>query len=182
MNQAINIIPLNADNMAQFLVYLQDHISDNGQGSTPLFLPISRWNLRLPEHLADSFQKGLDLDTHTTGWRRGFMAIDQKGEIAGHIDLRSHPQAHTLHRALLGMGVHRDFRKKGLGSQMLTFLVEWAQQETELAYIDLWVMAENKPAIRLYQKMGFEEIARVKDKFRIDGEAQTSVMMAKPIQ
>ena len=116
MKSPIQIKPLAQEKIEDFLLYLNDHISDNGRDDTPLFLPISRDDLSLPEGIVDSFRKGQATSMDKLGWRRVFIAKNENHDIVGHIDLKSHNQAYTHHRAVMGMGVHREFRKMGLGS------------------------------------------------------------------
>ena len=64
------------------------------------------------------------------GWRRAWLALDEDGAIAGHVDLRARPERPAAHRALLGMGVHRDHRRQGLGARLIdTALAGHATQE-----------------------------------------------------
>ena len=64
---------------------------------------------------------------------------------------------------------------------LIESIVDWAKKETDIEQIDLWVLSENHPAIRLYNKLGFQKIGVVEDMFRIDGSALDYTMMAKKI-
>ncbi|MEM6806097.1 MAG: GNAT family N-acetyltransferase, partial [Bacteroidota bacterium] len=157
----IEIGPLAQARIEEFLIYLRDHISDNGQHHTPLFVPISRKDLDLPKEMAESFRKGQALSIKEMGWRRIFVAENEQNKIVGHIDLRSLNQAYTRHRAIIGMGVDRDYRKLGLGSSLMETAITWAKEKAKLSYIDLQVLSENKPAIRLYEKLGFQRLGEM---------------------
>lgn len=175
------IKPLTSEETDQFLTYLNDHISDNGKNGTPLFLPISRSDLKLPASIADSFRQGQSISIDQPGWRRVFIALNEKEEIIGHADLKSHNQSYTGHRAVLGMGVDRNYRQMGLGRLLIETVENWARQTSTIDQIDLWVLSENGPAIRLYKKAGFRECGEVEDMFRIDGASHNYKMMAKRI-
>lgn len=181
MNSAINIYPLPAKRIDDFLLYLHDHISDNGAGHTPLFLPISRQDLRIPTGIKDSFINGMSMSLDKLGWRRVWIAMNAHRDIIGHIDLKSHNQAYTHHRAVMGMGVHRAYRKMGLGRMLIESIMKWAKNEAAIDYIDLWVLSDNAPAIRLYKKMGFQQVGEVMDMFRIDDASLDYVMMTRNI-
>ena len=181
MNNDIRIKPLADENGNDFFIYLNDHISDNGKNSTPLFLPISREDLELPKTIIDSFRNGQSTPVNELGWRRVLIAVNKKDEIVGHIDLKSPHQSYTHHRAVMGMGVHRDYRKKGLGHLLIESIVSWAKQKTTIERIDLWVLSENSQAIRLYERSGFQKIGTVEDMFRIDGDSHDYIMMTKKI-
>ncbi len=182
MINKIDIQLLEPEGIEDFLVYLNDHISDNGKGSSPLFLPISRNNLHIPKEVAGSFRQGLSISIDELGWRRVLIAVNKKSEIIGHVDLKSHNQNYTHHRVVMGMGVHRDYRNIGMGNLLVKSIVDWANRETGIEHIDLWVLAENSPAIRLYEKLGFQRIGEVEDMFRIDGASLNYIMMVKKIK
>lgn len=177
----MKIKPLKIERIDDFFVYLNDHISDNGKKNTPLFLPISREDLSIPMELIDSFRDGLSISINKLGWRRVLVAVNKKNEIIGHIDLKSYNQKYTNHRAIMGMGVHREHRKEGLGSLLIESLLDWIKNENIIERIDLWVLSENNPAIRLYSKLGFQKVGEVEDMFRIDGSSNNYIMMTKKI-
>ena len=182
MRNDIEIKPLTEDITAKFLFYLGDHISDNGKDNSPLFLPISKNDLSIPEALSSSFRDGQSISIDKLGWRRVFIAMNKKNEIIGHIDLKSHNQSYTSHRAVLGMGVHRDYRQMGLGCLLIESIISWVKDKTSIEQIDLWVLTENKPAIQLYNKLGFQKTGEVEDMFRIDGVSLNYKMMTKKIE
>jgi len=160
-----------------FVVYLEDHLKDNGRDGTPLFQPRSRGDTRLDADRIAAFRAGLEVEVGASTWRRAWAAFDGKDAIAGHVDLRAIPDACTGHRALLGLGVHRDHRRRGLGGALVAHALDWAYRETTLEWIDLNFLSGNVPAERLYRSLGFEHVATVLDQYRIDGESADSVLM-----
>lgn len=181
MKSEIEIKPLPSEEFDDFFLYLNDHISDNGRDGTALFIPISQEHLSVSEELKTSFKNGQTIAVGESGWRRLFVARNKAGDILGHIDLKSHNQNYTEHRAVLGMGVHRDYRKIGLGKLLMETIFEWAKEETSIERIDLQVLSGNSPAIRLYKRLGFQQIGEVEDMFRIDGASLSYIMMTKYI-
>jgi ribosomal protein S18 acetylase RimI-like enzyme len=172
------IRPIAIEQFDKFVAYLDDQASDNGRDGTPLFRPSSRSGTRFdPEKLA-AFRAGLELVVGAPKWRRAWTAFGAGDAIAGHVDLRAHPDSCTEHRALLGLGVHRDHRRRGLGRALVEHSLDWARLETELEWIDLNFLSGNVPAERLYRNLGFEHIVTVADMYRIDGESIACVSMA----
>jgi ribosomal protein S18 acetylase RimI-like enzyme len=98
-----------------------------------------------------------------------WLALDARGSITGHIDLRVRPEPGSRHRAMLGMGVHRAYRRRGLGARLLDTAVAWARGESNMKWIDLEVLSENHPAVALYLAAGFTMTARIADMLEIDG-------------
>ena len=52
--------------------------------------------------------------------------------------------------------VHPEFRQRGLARDLMLHIIEYAQKELQLSALDLHVWEMNLPAIRLYEKLGFE--------------------------
>ena len=59
------------------------------------------------------------------------------------------------HCGVLGMGVHKDYRRKGIGSTLLDATLAGAR-EFGLERVELEVYTSNTVAIRLYEKYGFQ--------------------------
>jgi ribosomal protein S18 acetylase RimI-like enzyme len=163
------IRPAEAADLPAFFVYLDDHLRDNGRDGTPLFQPLSREQSQLPAGLKVSFVEGLPIPVGEARWRRLWLALDERGSIAGHIDLRARPEPLARHRAMLGMGVHRAYRRRGLGAQLVDAALSWARSQDGLSWIDLEVLSANAPAVSLYLRVGFTMTARIEDMLEIDG-------------
>jgi RimJ/RimL family protein N-acetyltransferase len=73
--------------------------------------------------------------------------------------------------------LHQDFHNVGLGTAMLSKLIELARKEG-MHRIGLTVVADNKPAINLYKKFGFKTEGVKRDAyFGEDGKYHDEVMM-----
>ena len=57
-----------------------------------------------------------------------------------------------------GVAIAKDFRGFGLGEKMLRMLISLAKEKLQPKNIYLTVIADNKPAIALYNKVGFIKI------------------------
>jgi ribosomal protein S18 acetylase RimI-like enzyme len=169
-------------NVDAFFAYLDDHLGDNGRNGTPLFQPLSASESRFPIDKRKAFANGLGTPFGHPGWRRAWVAVDEGDAIAGHIDLRARPERHTGHRALLGMGVHRDHRRQGLGLHLIHAAIGWARACTALEHIDLEVLSANAAALALYRKAGFRQIGEYEDMFRIDGESLAYTVMTASLR
>jgi ribosomal protein S18 acetylase RimI-like enzyme len=169
----VKIRPADAADLPAFFAYLDDHLRDNGRDGAPLFqpppVPTMRTQSPLPPGLRIAFIKGLDIPVGEPGWRRLWLALDARGSIAGHVDVRARPEPSARHRAMLGMGVHRAHRRRGLGMQLVDTAIAWARSETGLKWIDLEVLSDNHPAVALYLRAGFTMTARIEDMLEIDG-------------
>ncbi|VDO87898.1 unnamed protein product [Haemonchus placei] len=71
-----------------------------------------------------------------------------------------------------------DFRKKGIATQLLQRgTTRLAQKGSQLVY--LHVLHSNIPAIRLYEKLGFERVADVPNYYTINGARETGIIYSK---
>ncbi|MYM31595.1 GNAT family N-acetyltransferase [Duganella sp. CY15W] len=164
-----------------FLDYLNDHLSDNGRNGTAYFQPLPRAESRFPAEKAEAFKNGMQIPVGEPGWRRVWIARAAEGGIAGHIDLRALAERHTAHRCLLGMGVDRGHRQRGLGGQLIAHAEDWALT-AGLQWIDLQVLSVNAPAIALYQRQGFRQTGEIPNLFHIDGQHFNYTSMSKRLR
>ena len=95
----------------------------------------------------------------------------------GHCELNGDFVPSMLHRAGLGMGLERPYRRKGLGRTLLQQTIEWATSQTFLDWIDLGVFGTNPGAHALYKQFGFIETGRAEDRFRLDGQKVSDISM-----
>lgn len=179
MPLAISIRPAVHTDLAALFAYLNDHLADNGKGGTLLFQPMARSESRLPPEKEAGFITGLATAVGEAGWRRVWLALDETGAIAGHIDLRARPERPAAHRALLGMGVHRNRRRRGLGGRLIDAAMAWARDEAGIDWVDLEVLSSNRAARDLYERAGFTTVGEMPDMFRIDGEQHAYTFMAR---
>jgi ribosomal protein S18 acetylase RimI-like enzyme len=164
-----NIESVDESGCNAFFRYLNDHRSDNGEGETGYFLPLSQSESRLPYDKEEPFRAGLNLPVGSPGWRRLWVARTPNRQIVGQVDLRSHPVRFAEHRCLLGMGVDRNHRRLGLGASLLSYATEWALANTGLEWLDLHVLSSNESALRLYLRAGFTKVGEVAEMFKFDG-------------
>lgn len=85
-------------------------------------------------------------------------------KIVGHAQVYKLPHPRRKGKGDLVIYLHQDFHNVGLGTAMLAMLIELAKKEG-LHRIGLSVIADNKPAIRLYQKVGFKIEGVMKDSY-----------------
>jgi ribosomal protein S18 acetylase RimI-like enzyme len=97
--------------------------------------------------------------------------------VVGWCDISPMEREGFAHRGTLGMGIHKDFRKRGIGSRLIDEAIDKAK-ERGLERIELEVFASNTPAITLYEKKGFV-VEGVKKKARkLDGIYDDMIQMA----
>lgn len=79
------------------------------------------------------------------------------GEVIGHLSIHTFPNSpRRKHMASIGMGVHDEWQGKGIGTALMTSMVDFAENWLNITRIELQVFIDNEPAVRLYKKFGFE--------------------------
>lgn len=73
------------------------------------------------------------------------------------------------HRGDFAVSVAKDYWNKGIGSQLLDNIIAFAR-ENDFEIIDLQVRSDNKRAIHLYEKYGFQKIGGHPAFFKISDE------------
>jgi len=113
----------------------------------------------------------------TPGWGRAWAAWADDC-IVGHGELQAGPLPSESHRATLGLAVEESARRRGAATSIMSQMIAWCRNQPEVAWIDLGVFEDNDVARHLYQSLGFVEVGRVKDRFRVDGAFITDISMA----
>jgi RimJ/RimL family protein N-acetyltransferase len=83
------------------------------------------------------------------------LVAEAHGAIVGELSLKAiSPRRAVQHVATLGMSVAADWRRKGVGRDLMAAALEWAPS-AGIKRIELYVYARNTAAIALYEKCGF---------------------------
>ena len=173
----MEIRPATEADLPALFAYLGEQLAENGRDGTPLFQPMERVATGVPAPMRERFAAGVATPVGQPGWRHVWIALDDAGAIAGHIDLRGQPDAASSHRSLLGMGVRHDLRRAGLGTRLVHTALAWARS-TGFDWVDLEVLAQNHQARALYARTGFTETGVVADQYRIGGAQVGAVSMS----
>ena len=105
------------------------------------------------------------------------LAIADKNSVAGWCDVARVPWEGLRHVGRMGMGLLPQYRGQGHGQRLAEATVE-AAFKVGMERIELEVFASNLPAIRLYEKLGFQHEG-LKRRFRkLDGAYDDNVIMA----
>ena len=91
--------------------------------------------------------------------------VEMEGKVIGSYRLipKMDRQAHTIY--LGGFVVASSMKGRGIGSKILRHIGQVAENEGKTR-IELTVDTENKPAINLYQKIGFVIEGRIRNSYR----------------
>jgi len=129
------------------------------------------------ESVADVVDSEGVLLRHNELEARIFFVATVNGEVVGWVHLKNVQLDKLSHTAELTVGVLEEYRGRGIGSHLLERGLEWASKQG-LERIYNSVPATNETAIAFLKNRGWEEEARRKDHYKMDGEYVDEVMMA----
>lgn len=99
-----------------------------------------------------------------------FLVAEEGGDVIGHGVLQPYKLAVTAHVVELTLVVHEGHRGRGVGRMLMEALVAWARASAHVETIELRVRASNARAIGLYEKLGFVEEGRFKNRIKLGPE------------
>ncbi len=107
------------------------------------------------------------------------LVAEIDGKAASYLTVRPRVQARLCHTADLNMGVASQFRGNGLGFLLLKNALEQLAGSSLIEIIYLMVRSDNLPAIKLYEKVGFEKLALLEKDTKIESAYFDGVLMRK---
>jgi ribosomal protein S18 acetylase RimI-like enzyme len=111
--------------------------------------------------------------------RGRYVVAEEKGKIVGHAFLEPMSLRAIRHVFRLTLVVHPGNDGRGVGSAMMNFLCEWARSAAAVQKVELMVRSTNDRARRLYEKFGFVEEGRFRNRVRLpDGSCIDDIAMA----
>ncbi len=132
-----------------------------------IYIPQSTYIPKLQQEILLSIDQEKEwIASFMTSKNSILLIAEYENEIIGNIDLTGSRRKAMEHTAVIGMGMLKEWRNAGLGTTLLSAVVDWARQNPILELIWLQVYTENKAALNLYKKTGFEERGILKNFFK----------------
>ncbi|MBL9022253.1 MAG: GNAT family N-acetyltransferase [Myxococcales bacterium] len=169
--------------LSDFASHVVRHLAESGTSGSPHFSPV--WEVDRADVMRETERRWLT-PPHHVGWGRTWLVwthrwmspAEPRPRVIGHLELRGGLVASALHRVELSLGIEAEFRGRGAGRSLIEAALAWSRANEALAYVDLRVFAENTRARALYEKLGFREIATIRDAFRMrDGTRVDDILM-----
>ena len=98
-------------------------------------------------------------------------------ELVGQMNARSSNKPRLRHACELGISTRRHHWGKGIATEVLTYLIDWAKDNPVIRKVNLRANVSNQKAIALYERMGFKHEGIHKRDFFLHGEFQDAVSM-----
>ncbi len=107
------------------------------------------------------------------------LAAVADGKVVGTGGLHPFDHRRRAHVASLGMAVHDAYAGRGIGTALLSALLEQADRWLNYKRVELTVWADNPRAIALYERFGFEREGVFRSYGWRDGAYADAVTMAR---
>ena len=122
-------------------------------------------------------------------WRRRLAEADDAthslvatvgDRVVGMLGVHTFPnRPRRRHAGTIGMAVHDDWHSKGVGTALMRAGIDLADNWLNLRRLELEVYTDNEPAIRLYERFGFEREGTLRQHAFRDGRYVDSYLMAR---
>ncbi|MFE8700457.1 GNAT family N-acetyltransferase [Cytobacillus sp. FJAT-54145] len=123
------------------------------------------------------FEQLIKRDTENP--RNLFLVAEVGDRLVGFSRCEGSQLKRFSHKVEFGVGVLKEFWGYGIGKNLLSESMNWADHNS-IKKITLQVLETNEKAIRLYKKLGFEiEGTLIKDKILSDGKFYNTVIMGR---
>ena len=102
------------------------------------------------------------------------------GRVVGMVGVHTFPtRPRRSHAAAIGMSVHDEWQGRGVGTALMRAGVGLADNWLNLTRLELEVYTDNEPAIRLYERFGFEREGTLRRHAFRDGLYVDAYVMAR---
>lgn len=141
MVRELKIVPFLLSDRLELIRVIDNVCAETPWMQTRRFEPTPAWEHALErEDCSDHLLAVAKVEGQVVGWCRLFP-------------LESQPRGVEL-----GIGVLKLYRRQGVGTALIGYGVNWSRHKG-VSEIVLMTYRENRPAIGLFEKMGFEEIS-----------------------
>lgn len=158
-------------------ITLERFTPDHVEGVAALFNEpaVARQVLQMPYQSADMWRKRIDVSNE----RMVSLVALSEGKVVAQGSLEQFSRIRRSHCGGIGMAVAQDWQGQGIGRQLLTALLDVADNWMKLHRVELTVYADNTAAVILYEKLGFETEGLLRDYAIRDGRFTDTLTMAR---
>jgi len=121
---------------------------------------------------AEAFIRALTANDH-------LLVAELNETVVGCAGLSVSSKPRTCHTAGVGIMVHADYQRQGIGKALMTAILDIADNWLKLKRVELSVFVENERAIALYRKFGFVVEGTKKNAAIRNGEYADEFLMAR---
>ncbi len=135
---------------------------------------VMKWMLSYPVESVHSIRKDiLNEDNYC------LVAVDENDKVVGYTKLAHWTNPRQRHKGRISIAVDANYHRMGIGTLLLTNILDFADNQLKLFKVDLTVQKENEFAVNLYKKFGFVKEGYLKSECVSDGEYADVFLMAR---
>jgi putative acetyltransferase len=132
-----------------------------------------------PDEVMDVATERARVEQFASSSRAIMLVAQDGGQIVGELTIRCISPRRTLqHVASLGMSVRASHRRRGIGRALLEHGIEWCRS-IGITRLELYVFADNAPAIALYEALGFQHEGRRRQVVKLGETYIDDLVMAR---
>ena len=132
-----------------------------------------------PDELSLTVEAERRLIAETTATNNSTMLLAvAEGRIIGDITCRGDGRRAKRHVGLIGISVANGWRDRGIGTALMTAVIDWARAGGVVTRLELLVFVENVRAVHVYEKLGFQVEGRKRRAIFKHGRYQDEYLMA----
>jgi len=127
--------------------------------------------ISLKEHYPEDFWRH-----HLEMWGEAFLVADLDSKVVGYVMCRVERGLGYINKSLLkklghiiSIAVHPDYRGRGIGYSLMVEALRKLKEFYKVSEVYLEVRVSNESAIKLYEKLGFKKVQRIRF-YYLDGE------------
>lgn len=110
--------------------------------------------------------------------RKGIALITEiNGEAVSLAEIKSKTMDSNKHTAEIGIGLRKDYRRLGIATRILKTLIRLAKRDLKTEVVLLTVYSGNKPAQKLYKKVGFVKTGVIPKGAKVAGRYYDEIIM-----
>jgi RimJ/RimL family protein N-acetyltransferase len=107
------------------------------------------------------------------------LVAEVGGCVVGFLEFENGQRRRTQHSGMFSIFILKEWRTVGIGSALISVLLEWATANPLIEKVTLATFSTNTPALALYKKLGFQEEGRCPHDMKVGAAYIDSVLMYK---
>ena len=109
------------------------------------------------------------------------LIAEVDGGFAGDALVERKPLEANKHVCTIGIQLHKDFRGKGIGTELMKAIIQQAKDTLGSRVLELRVIEPNESAMRAYERLGFKATGKVPKGFNYYGRYCDEIIMVREI-
>lgn len=152
------------------------HVYQTTLAQETIYISTQPHEVKTTDVLAEQARTFCDSPGHV--WLAAFDA--DSGNIIADCMARCVLRDRMRHVATIGVGVLESHQRLGLGRALMNRIIDWASADEGTLKLQLSMFADNTPAMKLYESLGFKrEGLRVGSFIQPDGTLHDEVLMGR---